>query len=351
MPASGNLQAASMRGFIDEWLAAMPEGERASLVDAEGKLTPQGEMQLRNGILHKAYGDSPEIARMVEATDALSRNLTKAMVKSARDVAETRQSIERGDLYDLDIQPQLLQAYDTLVRLNADDVKLDKWLAENDMYGTGVGPEAVVLMQHFQGAGKSPKAMAELISGYYEHVKALGDPRRAEATDPLPPSRGEILRATLEGKKTPEPAKETVVSTPQDDVHAGQTFASDAKARAYIAKNGIGATHTVKKLRNGEFEIRPRPGAGATMDAAAEKIARQEAAVRQAEENIAGRQAAEQSVEQVLFDQPNARVATEDGESAPASIELDRADEGIARAEEEAPGYTAAAACAARMGT
>jgi hypothetical protein len=87
------------------------------------------------------------------------------------------------------------------------------------------------------------------------------------------------------------------------------------------------------------------------MDAAAEKIARQEAAVRQAEENIAGRQAAEQSVEQVLFDQPNARVATEDGESAPASIELDRADEGIARAEEEAPGYTAAAACAARMGT
>jgi hypothetical protein len=167
--------------------------------------------------------------------------------------------------------------------------------------------------------------------------------------DALPPARGELLRATLDGKSVEQPAK-TVVSEPQADTHVGQTFASDTKARAYIAKNSIGTTHTVKKLKGGEFEIRRRPGA-ATMEAAADKIAKQEEAVRQAAENIASRKGLDASVEQVLFDQPNAHVATEDGKAAPAEVELERADADIARAEEEAPGYNAAAACAARMGT
>lgn len=349
MPASGNLGAASLDGFRKQWLEQYPQGELGEFVTADGRLSPQGEMRMRNAILHKAYGDSPALAAMIESTDDLSRNLTSAMVKAAPQVAEVRSAIERGDLHDLDIQPQLLQAYDTLSRLRADGVKLDDWLAQTDMFGTGVGPEAVAWMQHFQGNARSPKAMAEAITSYYDKVRALGDPRQANMLDPLPPARGELLRATLDGKKMPEPKKETVAEKPQEDAHTGQTFASDSKARAYIAKNIIGATHTVKKLRNGEFEVRQRPSA-ATMEAAADKIAKQEAAVRQAEENIAARKGVEESVDQVLFDQPNAHVSTENGEAAPAGIELERADATIARAEEDAPGYNAAAACAARMG-
>jgi len=353
MPASGNLNSASLRDFVTQWLRDTPEGERAEFVDAEGRLSPQGEMRLRNGILYKAYGDSPALARMVEGTDNLSRNLTSAMVKAAPTVAETRQGIARGDLHDLDIQQQLLQAYDTLHMLNAEGMKLDTWLAQHDMFGSGVGPEAVAWMQHFQERGRSAKAMAEAIQGYYEKVKALGDPRQAGMFDALPPSRGELLRATLDGTEVkvakPEPAPKLEPDNPEVDPHTGQAFATDAKARAYIAKHGIGAAYTVKKLRNGEFEIRRRPSA-ATQEAAAEKIAKQEAAVKQAAENIAARKGLDASVEQVLFDQPNAHVATENGESMPAGLALEHSDDGIAAAQEDAPGYNAAAACAARMG-
>lgn len=349
MPASGNLSSPALDSFRKQWLEQYPQSELGEFVTADGRLSPQGEMRMRNAILAKAYGDSPTLAHMLEATDDLSRNLSNAMVKAAPEVAQTRGAIERGELHDLDIQPQLLQAYDTLSRLRNEGVKLEDWISQTDMFGTGVGPEAVAWMQHFQGNARSAKAMAEAITGYYGKVKALGDPRQAGMFDALPPSRGELLRATLDGKSVEPPAK-TVVSEPQSDTHVGQTFTSDTKARAYIAKNSIGATHTVKKLKGGEFEIRRRPGA-ATMEAAADKIAKQEEAVRQAAENIASRKGLDASVEQVLFDQPNAHVATEDGNAAPAGVELERADADIARAEEEAPGYNAAAACAARMGT
>jgi hypothetical protein len=349
MPASGNLGSPALDSFRKQWLEQYPQSELGEFTTADGRLSPQGEMRMRNAILAKAYGDSPTLAHMLEATDDLSRNLSNAMVKAAPEVAQTRGAIERGELHDLDIQPQLLQAYDTLSRLRNEGVKLEDWISQTDMFGTGVGPEAVAWMQHFQGNARSAKAMAEAITGYYGKVKALGDPRQAGMFDALPPARGELLRATLDGKSVEQPAK-TVVSEPQADTHVGQTFASDTKARAYIAKNSIGTTHTVKKLKGGEFEIRRRPGA-ATMEAAADKIAKQEEAVRQAAENIASRKGLDASVEQVLFDQPNAHVATEDGKAAPAEVELERADADIARAEEEAPGYNAAAACAARMGT
>lgn len=354
MPASGNLNSPTLRDFVSQWLRDVPEGERAEFVNADGKLSPQGEMRLRNGILYQAYGDSPTLARLVEGTDDLSRNLTSAMVKAAPTVAETRQSIARGDLHDLDIQSQLLQAYDTSHMLRAEGMKLEEWLAQQDMFGSGVGPEAVAWMQHFQEKTRSPKAMAEAIQGYYEKVKALGDPRQAGMFDAQPPSRGELLRATLDGKEVkpfkPEPAPKAEPDNPDVDPHTGQSFATDAKARAYIAKQGIGSAYTVKKLRNGEFEIRRRPSV-ATQEAAAEKIAKQEAAVKQAAENIAARKGIDASVEQVLFDQPNAQVATDGGEAMPAGLAVEHADEGIAHAEADAPGYNAAAACAARMGT
>lgn len=205
MPESGDIGAASLRSFVNQWLSKYPQSELGEFVGADGRLSPSGEMRLRNAILHQAYGDTPTLARLIEATDDLSKNLTNALVKSAANVAEARALIADGSLHDLDIQQQLLQAVDVTQRLRADGMKLETWLDQGDMFGTGVGPESVMLMQHFAVSARSAKATAAALTGYYDAVRALGDPRQESMFAAQPPARADILRAVLNKRPVEDP--------------------------------------------------------------------------------------------------------------------------------------------------
>ena len=65
-----------------------------------GKLAPAGYARIRNAVLAKAYGDSPVLRRMTESLDDNMRNVTKALVKVAPRVAQARQAIADGALFD-----------------------------------------------------------------------------------------------------------------------------------------------------------------------------------------------------------------------------------------------------------
>lgn len=200
LPDSGDLTAVGARDFVTSWLTRYPQSELGALVAADGRLSAEGQTRLTNAILFSAYGDSPTLARLVEADDDMARNLAGALVKAAPSVADARAAIAAGDLHDLDVQPMLLQAIDTTQMLRAEGMKLDTWLAQNDMFGSGVGPEAILWMEHFKANSRSQRAVAEAITGYYDAVRALGNPRQAGMFEAQPPSRGEILRAVLAGE-------------------------------------------------------------------------------------------------------------------------------------------------------
>jgi hypothetical protein len=301
MPESGDLAARSLDNFRKQWLSQYPQNELGEFVASDGKLSKQGEKRMVNAILFKAYGDSPALERMVESTDDLSKNLTNALLKSAQNVAEARDMIAVGDLHDLDIQPQLLQAFDTTQSLKAEGVKLDSYLAQNDMFGSGIGPEAVLWMEHFAKNTRSAKAIGESITGYYDAVRALGNPRQANIFDAQPPSRGEILRAVLKDEPVP-------VVKPAE---------SDAKATEL------------------DFDAyRQQDATSAEQDIAAAKPAEQGTAA--------------EPVVQILDEKPNAQVMEPSGDVIPAAVALKQADDAITKVDEDAPGYDAAAACASR---
>jgi hypothetical protein len=122
-------------------------------------------------------------------------------VKAAPNVAEARALIESGALHDRDIQPQLLEAVAISQRLRSDGMKLDDFLAQTDAFFDPVGPETTLLLRHIEANTRSQRAIADAVTGYYDAVRALGDPRQASMFDAEPPGRGEILRAVLEGRK------------------------------------------------------------------------------------------------------------------------------------------------------
>ena len=214
LPESGDFTAASMRQFVRQWLSRYPQAEQGNLIAGDGNLSAEGALRMRNAVLYSAYGDSPTLARLVESTDERQRNIAGALVKAAPTVAEARALIETGALHDRDIQSQLLEAVAISQRLRADGMRLDDFLAQTDAFSDPVGPETTMLLRHLEANTRSQRAIADAVTGYYDAVRALGDPRQASMFDAEPPGRAEILRAVLDGRKLPPEA-------PSDDATYG----------------------------------------------------------------------------------------------------------------------------------
>lgn len=205
LPENGDLSAPSARTFIRQWLSQMPPDQQAALVGADGRLSAEGVTRARNGLLYKAYGDSPTLARLVESVDDAQRNVANALIKAAPRVAEVREMIAAGALRDLDIQPQILEAVEKFAELRASGMKVDDFIAQADMFGQGISPEAVALMRFMEQNKRSTKALTNAITGYYDAVREIGHPDQSSMFESAVPTRGEILGSVLGVDPIPAP--------------------------------------------------------------------------------------------------------------------------------------------------
>lgn len=190
---AGELNRAGNRDMIRRWVGEQPTTQRAALQDADGYLSAEGLTRLRNAILYRAFGDSPTLQRLIEATDPGLRNVASALTRAAGRVAEVRDAITLGDLYDLDISPDVQAAVEKLVRLREEGMSVGDYLAQGQLLGADLTPDAVTVLQFLDRNLRSPAGMAEFLTKYYEGVVAAGNPKQADMLGGGPPTRGELL--------------------------------------------------------------------------------------------------------------------------------------------------------------
>ncbi|HNF63765.1 MAG TPA: hypothetical protein PKZ20_18680, partial [Rhodocyclaceae bacterium] len=184
------------RDFIRRFMAKIPATEQAGMIDAGGNLSQTGYSRIRNAILAKAYGDSPVLARMVESMNDDMRNIGKALMQAAPEVAKLRQDVAEGALFDADITPDLLAAVEELARLRDSGRSVHDALAQAGMFGDKYSPETREILQFLSDNIRRPRVMAEFITRYTEALRAAGNPNQGsifgEATAP---TKGQLLSA------------------------------------------------------------------------------------------------------------------------------------------------------------
>lgn len=213
IPESGDLNTAANRGAIRQWVGKFPENQQAELVTAEGYLSPQGLLRLRNAILHRAYGDSPVLKALIEGTDEASTNLTKALTRVAGTIADARGAIARGDLHNLDISTDLQVAVAMLKDLRSKGLDFDGYMAQGDLARAPLTPEQLQLLRYLDDNISSPRAIADLVNAFYDQLRREGDPKQ-----------GSLLG------DNPAPTKEALLDRAMDQV------ASDGSAAAKIER-------------------------------------------------------------------------------------------------------------------
>lgn len=190
---AGELNRAGNRDMIRRWVGEQPTTQRAALQDADGYLSAEGLTRLRNAILYRAFGDSPTLQRLIEATDPGLRNVASALTRAAGRVAEVRDAITVGDLYDLDISPDVQAAVEKLVRLREEGMSVGDYLAQGSLLGADLTPEAIDVLRFMDRNIRSPAGMAEFLTKYYEGVVAAGNPKQADMFGGGPPTKAELL--------------------------------------------------------------------------------------------------------------------------------------------------------------
>lgn len=209
--ADGNLDTAGNRAAIRRWVNEQPEGQRNALMTEDGRLSASGLQRLRNAVLFKAYGDSPTLARLIEATDVGSRNVAAALARTAGVVADAEGSISRGELHPLSIAADIRMAVEQFDNLRRQGMKVADYLAQVDMLGDPLTPEGRLLLDFMSRNIVSSRRIGDAISGYYAKLQEAGNPGQGDMFGGVSPDKMGMLRAATEAVDSePLNAAETV---------------------------------------------------------------------------------------------------------------------------------------------
>jgi hypothetical protein len=193
---SGDFMSGNSRPFVRRFLAKLPATEQAGLIDAGGQLSQAGYSRIRNAVLARAYGNSPVLQRMVESLDDNVRNVGKALMRVAPQVAKTREAIGEGALHDADLTPDLLSAVEELSTLKEKGVSVEQALAQAGMFGDKLSPEGREFLGFLNENIRSPRRIADFVQSYLSALHAAGNPAQASMFgDAAAPAKGDLMAA------------------------------------------------------------------------------------------------------------------------------------------------------------
>jgi|GEM_PF-7015036 len=196
LQADGSVNLQTNRDFIRAFAAQVAPTEHATMFDARGQLSLDGERRLQNAILAKAYGDPAAVAKLTEHADSNVRAVGSALMREAPRFARLREGVAAGRLYPLDISEDVAAALRKLSTLRDEGMKTSDYLAQGSLFGSDLTPEARTLLVLFDANARSGSRVADILGRYADSVSALGDPAQVRMFgEQSVPSRLELLTA------------------------------------------------------------------------------------------------------------------------------------------------------------
>jgi len=233
----GDLNLVSNMPFIRSWVAEMPQNQRAAIMDADGRLSAEGAGRLRNAILYRAYGDSPTLSRLVEATDPGSRNIAAALTRSAPAVADAREAIDRGVMYPMGLHDDLVAAVEKLDALRRTGLSVADWTKQIDAFGDGMTPEARLLVQFMDQHIRSTRVISDGIFGFYNRLLEAGNPKQGSMFEAAHPDKMRMLTLALDNG-APMYSRGAQADTPEFKAWFGASRVVSADGRPLVVYHG-----------------------------------------------------------------------------------------------------------------
>ena len=204
----GNILNPQNRDFIGRFLdEVIGPAEKGNYITKDGSISQDGVRRIQNAIFAKAYGDTSSIEKLAESTDSNIKNITNAMLASAPRFIELKESIQQGNLFDLDITSDIAQAANKLSSLRESGMSVKLYRRQLTMLEDDISDLGKDLLDIFEKYKRSSKKMITILQSYADAVEALGHPSQLGLFGQPEVTKAEILEAALrrvegEGEQT-----------------------------------------------------------------------------------------------------------------------------------------------------
>lgn len=230
----GNINLSRNAHIFRKFISSLPVEAQASMLDKDGLLSKEGLSRLQNAVLYKAYGDSKAFDDMVENTDVDVKNAINGLTQVAPKIAQTKESINKGTSYDADISDDITAALSLLQQIRKNEMSVSDYLSQMGLFDDGLSPIAKEFIQYIDANIRSAKAIADLLSAYYDNLDKLGNPNQQDLLGGKPNTdKQSLFKQALEQVRNAKQPKQTT-----NDLFAEPT-ASDAGQPTNQADNAV----------------------------------------------------------------------------------------------------------------
>lgn len=192
----------------NQFIQAMPENERGTMVDSKGEPNTVAMDRLRNAMFWKAYGSDRLGHLYTEATDPEAKLILSAMQKAVPKMVQ----LEGAGIYD--VRPNVVEAAEMAVNARRKGVPLKDLVNQEDMTRD---PITQAVLEMFAEHSRSGNRMGDLLGRFadeaYKDANVVEDmfgekPQRplSEIVEALKPAEEEVKLTPPEEKKTEQGA-------------------------------------------------------------------------------------------------------------------------------------------------
>ena len=254
--AFGDVGKAENSDFIRKFVEALPASERGTMMDKNGKLSPEGERRIEAALTSRAYGDSTIVEQAFMNRDNDIKSITNALTDAAGPWHEMRKAAAEGRIpAEADVTRELTEAVSAVSKAVADDMPRGFYLNQEDFFRSPVADAVRKLISPDGVKIGSSKYIGEALNNYAQEalknvkegrmfgealstedvLKAAADKTMREngVTPSKEKPKGEAPKAPEEPPKTTEGS---VFDQPYFEKEAADKLTQAKKAHAEFAR-------------------------------------------------------------------------------------------------------------------
>ena len=198
--------------FIDDFLATVPDNERATLLTRDGNLNQMGLYRAKAALYTKAFdgeAGSRLAESMLESLDPDVRTIQTGISASLPNISRTTAMIRNGDRdKDLDLSEDFARTIDVYARIKDNPAMtantpanrlIDKYLNQQQMFDRELTPDQEILLRHIDSISRKPTAVRDMFNQWAALVDSQPPPRQASLFGGGGMTRRDLINALVGG--------------------------------------------------------------------------------------------------------------------------------------------------------
>ncbi len=189
--------------FVRSFVDALPETERATVLDEKGQLSLAGMGRIKSALFAHVYpGEAGQrlLQIFLESPAEEIKNLQNALYRTLPAMAKAEGAIRKGlRSAELSLTEDLSKAVDVYARLKQSTMSVGDYLAQMPLFERELTPFQESLLKYLDENGRKPKRLASLFEAYAAEVMQQPDPNQGALFGNAELGKGELLDAAAKG--------------------------------------------------------------------------------------------------------------------------------------------------------